>query len=163
MQHTHPKAEAQIPSFFSRRTYLQFMKRDHLRWARPCASFLGPLLLVACAGLSGATPETQVRQRATERWQALVGGDFNRAHSFNTPGFRAVVDANSFRGRIGNAGSWIGAEVVDVNCLEKAKCVARVRIDFKPVLSRRFGDKISTHTDETWLLEDGQWWIFQPI
>ena len=163
MQHTPPKAEAPTPRFFSHRTYLQFMKRDHLLWVRPCASFFGPLLLVACAGLSGAAPEAHVRQRATERWQALVGGDFNRAHSFNTPGFRAVVDANGFRGRIGNAGSWIGAEVVDVNCPEKAKCVARVRIDFKPVLSRRFGDKISTHTDETWLLEEGQWWIFQAI
>ena len=39
------------------------------------------LTLAACASLGGGKPEEQVRQRATERWQALVVGEFSRAYS----------------------------------------------------------------------------------
>ena len=40
---------------------------------------------------------------------------------------------------------------------------AKVRIEAKPFLGRKFGDTINTHYDETWLLEDGQWWLFEKI
>ena len=121
------------------------------------------LLLASCASLNNKPPEEQVRQRAAQRWQALVAGDFNRAYSYNTPGYRAVITPESFRGRIGSSGSWVGAEVMAMNCPEAVKCIARVRIDFKPFMGRRYGDNISTYADETWLLEDGQWWLFQDM
>jgi hypothetical protein len=130
-----------------------------LLWLSVCAS----LALTACASLSNLPPQEQVRQRAAERWQALVAGEFGRAYVYNTPGFRAVVNADGYRGRFGGAVIWLGAEVVNVNCPETTKCVALVRIDFKPLLSRKISDKISTHVEETWLLEDSQWWFFQVI
>lgn len=130
-----------------------------LLWLSLCAS----IALTACAGLSNLPPQEQVRQRATERWQALVAGEMNRAYTYNTPGFRAVVSADGYRSRFGGAIIWLGAEAVDVNCPETTKCLAQVRIDFKPLLSRKISDKISTHVEETWLLEDGQWWFFQVL
>ena len=128
-------------------------------WLSLCAS----LALTACASLSNLPPQEQIRQRATERWQALVAGEFGRAYTYNTPGFRGVVSADGYRGRFGGSVIWLGAEVVDVNCPETTKCMVSLRIDFKPLLSRKIGDKISTHLEETWLLEDGQWWFFQVI
>jgi len=124
-----------------------------------CAS----LVLAACASLGGSSPQDRVQERASQRWQALVTGDFTKAYDFSTPAFRAVVNRDSFRGRFTTSVKWEGAEVVSVKCAEPTRCTANVRIDFKPLLGSGFGDKINTHIDETWLLEDGQWWVFQSI
>lgn len=127
------------------------------RWLPVLAS----LVLAACANMPGDTPEQQVRTRATARWQALAAGDIASAYTYGTAGYKAVVTSDAYRRSVAN-GSWYGAEVLDVTCPEQTKCVAKVRIDFK-YLGRKGGEKISTHTDETWLLEDGQWWFFQKI
>ena len=138
--------------------------RQRTRWAALCATLGVALTLSACASLGGGSnPQQQVSQRATERWQALVKGEISRAYSYNTPGFRAVVTPDSYRYRFGSAVNWVGAEVIRVTCPDADKCTALLRIDFKPVLSRPGGAPISTHIDETWLLENGQWWFFQKI
>jgi len=121
------------------------------------------LVLAACASIDSKPPEDLVRQRVTERWQALVAGEFTRAYSYNTPGFRAVVTPDSYRSRFGGAVVWVGSEVVKVSCPEPTQCTALVRIDYKPALSQKEGVKYSTHVDETWLFEDRQWWFFQKI
>ena len=138
--------------------------RRRMRWASLCATLCVALTLSACASLGGGgNPQQQVRQRATERWQALVKGEISRAYSYNTPGFRAVVTPDGYRNRIGSSVIWLGAEVNRVECLEADKCTAVVRIDYKPVMMRQNSDKFSTHVDETWLFEDGEWWFFQKI
>src|SRR5665647_1251361 len=137
--------------------------RHRARWTSFCVSLCASITLAACANLGGGKPEEQVRQRATERWQALVAGEFSRAYSYNTPGFRAVISADGYRNRFGGAVTWLGAEVIRVNCSEADKCIALVRIDYKPVTGRQNTPKISTHVDETWLFEDRQWWFFQKI
>src|SRR5665647_406543 len=131
--------------------------RHRARWTSFCVSLCVAITLAACANLGGGDPEAQVRQRATERWQALVAGQFSRAYSYNTPGFRAVVSPDGYRNRFGSAVTWLGAEVIRVNCPEAKKCEAVLRVDFKPTLSRQKAGNISTHVDETWLFEDGQW------
>ena len=101
--------------------------------------------------------------RATTRWQALVKGDFDKAYSFTTQGYRAVVPKEAYRAKFGAALSWTGTEVVRVQCPESKKCIATVRIEFIPMTGLRAGGTMSTHVEETWLLEDGQWWYFQNI
>lgn len=138
--------------------------RQSTRWASLCATLSVVLTLSACASLGGGgNPQEQVRQRANERWQALVKGEISRAYSYNAPGFRAVVTQDGYRNRIGSSVTWLGAEVIRVECPEADKCTAVVRIDYKPVMMRQNNDKFSTHVDETWLLEDGQWWFFQKM
>ncbi|MFZ4480705.1 MAG: hypothetical protein ACOYNZ_12520 [Rhodoferax sp.] len=129
------------------------------RHAALCVS----LALAACASLDSRPPEERVRQRVAERWQAMAAGDMSRAYSYTPPSFRELVSFDVYRQRFGIGGSWVGGEAVSVNCADTAKCTARVRVDFKPLLVKGFDDKISTHTDETWLLEGGQWWLFQTI
>ena len=128
-------------------------------WAVAFAS----LTLSACATLGSTSPQDQVTQRANQRWQALIDVDFTRAYNFNTPGYRAAVNPQTHRASVGSAVAWVGAEATKVDCPDANKCIATVRIDFKPLMGGRYGEKINTHIDETWLFENGQWWYFQPF
>lgn len=130
-----------------------------LRWVPLLAS----VALAACASVGAGTPQAQISKRAAERWQALIALDFPRAYSYGTPSFRTVVPQDSYRIRFGAGVTWLGAEVVGVECPEATKCVAKLRIDYKPLLGRNTGDKYSSVVDETWLLEAGQWWIFESV
>lgn len=121
------------------------------------------IVLAGCASVAGNSAGELVKQRATDRWSALVRGEFSKAYTYSTLGFRTVVTLDGFRSRFGNAVQWVGSEVTEVVCPEATKCDAKVRIDFKPVVSGKAGGEISTYVDETWLLEDGQWWYFQPL
>lgn len=161
MQHNMPNIEASQPSFQRRPTHL--MQNRGLRRAARWALLLATVTLAACASMDKGDPQEQVRQRATQRWQALVAGEFSRAYTYNTPSFRAVVTPDGYRNRFGSALTWLGAEVVRVNCPEADKCIALVRIDYKPLLNYQADSKMSTHVDETWLFKDQQWWFFQQI
>ena len=128
-----------------------------------CLAVAAALALGACATPAANTSEDVVKQRGNARWVYLVASDFTKAYNYNTPSFRAVVSPETYRGRLGVGVVWVGGEVTDVNCPEAAICLAKVRIDFKPLLRGKLGEKFSTFADETWLLEDGQWWIFEPL
>ena len=120
-------------------------------------------VLGACASLGGQSPEEQVRMRANARWKTLVAGEFAKAYEYNTPGYRALVSQEVARGRIGSAVTWLGAEAVEVKCPTPDKCIANVKLDFKPFLRGKAGDKLETYFEETWLLENQQWWFFQDV
>ena len=113
--------------------------------------------------MTTAPPEEVVKQRVNERWKALVSGDFSRSYSLTSPSFRGLITQDVYRGRIGGAVNWVAGEVATVQCPEAIKCVARVRIDYKPLIRGRAGETFSTYADETWVLENGQWWSFEPL
>ena len=142
---------------------LHAKRRHALRPITIWAIALVSLTLSACATLGSTSPQDQVIQRANQRWQALIDADFTRAYNFNSPGYRAVVNPQTHRASVGSAVAWVGAEAIKVECPDVNKCLATVRIDFKPLMSGRYNEKMSTHIDETWLFEDGQWWYFQPL
>ena len=128
------------------------------------AGALAALALVAgCAAMGPQAPEDAVKVRASARWAALLKPDMSAAYSYMAPGYRKVHDEQAYRMRRGSAVKWTGAEEVDVRCPEATKCIAKVRIEAKPFLGRKFGDTIVTHAEETWLLEDGQWWLFEKL
>lgn len=118
---------------------------------------LSMAVLAGCANVSPKTPEEAVRERANARWKAMGEADYDLAYTFTTPGYRAVVPVKTYRARLAK-GSWFGGEAVGVKCPEPEKCIARVRIDYN-----HLGKKISTHVDETWLFEAGDWWIVQNL
>ena len=128
------------------------------------AGALAALALVAgCAAMGPQAPEDAVKVRASARWAALLKPDMSAAYSYMAPGYRKVHDEQAYRMRRGSAVKWTGAEVVEVRCPDATKCIAKVRIEAKPFLGRKFGDTITTHAEETWLLEDGQWWLFEKL
>lgn len=131
------------------------------RWSLMALMAAGALLS-GCASLQ-TKPEDAVTQRANERWQALLKGDIAKAYAYSAPGFRAVVDIQSFKGRTGIAGRWLGAQVTNVSCDTPERCKAVIRLEFSTLIPGFTKDRMTTHIDETWLLEDGQWWIFQKV
>ena len=137
------------------------------RWRMPFSrlfTVVAAVTLVACASTGGIpAAEQQLRQRATERWQALIKGEFSRAYLYSTPSFKAVVTPDAYRNRFGSAVTWTAAEVVLVSCSEVTTCTVTMSIDFKPLIARAKLPSVSTRVEETWLFEQEQWWFFQKI
>ena len=119
-------------------------------------------LLAACAGLQ-TKPEDAVTERANARWQALLKGDMAKAYTYSSSGFKAVVNLEGFKSRTGIAGRWHAAQVVNVTCDTPERCKAVIKLEFATLIPGFSKDRMTTHIDETWLLEDGQWWIFQKV
>ena len=120
-------------------------------------------LLSGCATFGAAAPEQSVQERSAARWKALIAGDLRAAYGYMLPSYRAVRSYEHYTGSIGGAAQWLGAEVVRVQCESGEKCTARVKIDAKPIAPTPYRGTISTGVDETWLLEDGQWWLYQKL
>ena len=122
------------------------------------------LTLAGCASFAPRTPEEQVKFRAQARQDALLKGERKRAYEYFAPGYRATVSAATFAGSIGNAVEMVGATVESVRCETLEKCVAQVKLEMKPLAVRGFaGTIVTTYANETWLLEAGQWWLFQTL
>lgn len=131
-----------------------------------CAA-LTVMVMSGCASLSTRAPEEVVAERAADRWAGLIKGDFKKAYSYNTPGYRGMVTQQRFQETRGRDGRVKAAEVYKVTCEEKDKCTARMKLTaYAPLVSSaRIGKPslIETYVNETWLLEDGKWWFFQKI
>lgn len=141
--------------------------RIHPATALNAARLAAACILISLAGCAGlgqsGTPEQQVKARAQQRQDALVKGDLERAYQYFTPAFRTAVTAQSYRASIGKALVMIAGTVESVECETLEKCVAKVKVETKPLVNPRFTATITTYADETWLLEGGQWWYFQKL
>lgn len=130
---------------------------------RRLAFYVLPLALLGCAGVGPAAPEDVVRLRAQERVDALRRGDFDAAYAFLSPGSRVLVPPEQYRAGFAAAPSWKGARVVEVRCETSEKCLARIAIEYVPLLPGARMGTIESHMDETWLLDGGQWWhVYRP-
>ena len=121
------------------------------------------LALAGCASLSAnKSPEEVVRQRATERVEAFVKGDIDRSYALTAPSYRKLRDLDAYRRTFGAAARWEKAEVKNVSC-EPVRCKVAIAVGVKPLIRGRFGDTITVQFEETWLLEDGNWWLYQAL
>lgn len=116
-------------------------------------------VLAACASAPPATPQEQVRARAQARWDAYIAGRFEQAYAYLSPASRAMLPYQRWRGAIGNLTTWKSAEVDTVTCETSDKCIVRVKVQHEPLLLRGKLGTISTALDETWLIDEGQWWL----
>lgn len=128
---------------------------------------LGTLALAAalagCASLAPVAPEEAVRNLANQRWQALVAQDFAKAYTYSTPAYRQLRTAAYYKAnRQGVPFTWLGAQVIRVDCEEK-KCAVRIALESKPISPFGFKGTLSTGLDETWVQEDGQWWLLEAL
>lgn len=120
--------------------------------------------LSACTSLPSGdlSPEEAVRARAQAKWNAQLAGQWQTVYDFSAPSYRAVVDLDKFRARFGSAVRWLAAEVVSVTCQDEV-CTASVRIESRPALAASKTAPLSTHVDEKWVREEGQWWVHQKL
>lgn len=134
-----------------------FVRQGHFRvWGMICAACL--TVLAGCASFATREPETDVRERAQARWDALVTGNWEKAYSFATPAYRKAVDLFGFRGRSAPAAKLKSAEVVNVKCKD-ATCDVTMRIGFAPL--QRGYPETTTDLEERWILEAGEWWRYE--
>lgn len=127
-----------------------------------CGALAATILLTACATSGTTTPEQLVQQRSTARWNALLAGDLKKAYGYLAPSYRAITPYEKYINNIGGAATWVSADVIRVEC-GTDKCSASVKIEAKPIVAMRYKGTITTGVNETWLLEDGQWWLFQKL
>lgn len=121
--------------------------------------------VAGCAGLTTpAAPEQVVRQLATQRWQALLAKDFDKAYEFSVPSYRALKTAEYYKNkRQATPVKWISAEIFNVEC-EASKCAVRIKLESKPIVPfSNFDGTIVGGLDETWVLEGGKWWMFETL
>ena len=130
-----------------------------LRRAFTAGFCCGLLVLSACA--TTVKTEETIEKRATERWNALLGGDLDGAYQFLSPGYRSSVSSLQYqRSLLLNRIKWTGAQFIESDCTETA-CKVKISIDYAlygalPGVS----SFESTQTlDESWVLAEGEWYF----
>lgn len=121
---------------------------------------IAAVLLAGCASMAPQTPEEQVRQRAEARWNALIKRDFATAYTYSPPSYRAIVPESAYRSRFGSAARWKGVQIHEVTC-EAERCTAKLRMETEVLQPPFTGQIVTTHFDEVWVREDGQWWRYE--
>jgi hypothetical protein len=120
-------------------------------------------VLSACASMSPRTPEDAVRERAQSRWNALLAGKWDEAYQYLSPGSRAMMSFDRYRGSFGSVVSWKSAQVHAVSCPQPDRCTASIKVTYVPTLRRGTLSTIETSVEEIWLLDAGQWWLPQGL
>ncbi len=127
------------------------------------AFMLTGVFLSACASKAPApeSPENSIAERAQDRWDALLAGDFETAYAFYSPGYRSttsVVDlAFELRSR---RVFWTSAQYREHSCLENT-CTVVFDVGYtinRPVPGLTKWDSSET-MEEKWIKTDGQWWF----
>ncbi len=115
------------------------------------------LVVSGCASLKQPTAESRLAERAEQRWQALVAGDFDQAYEYETPGYRAVYSKRAFQGSFGRNVRWLNAKVRDVSVTDNIAEV-RVLISYQSLTPQ--GQLIGGERPvlERWQFVDGEWW-----
>lgn len=107
------------------------------------------------------TPEAEaVRQRAQERWDALLANDFERAWTYLEPAVREGIKQRDYKNRFGAAAEWVSVEARNVKCIT-ARCAVLVRMTTRvamPTPTKSATMEITNHFEEEWVQEEGQWW-----
>lgn len=107
-----------------------------------------------------ARNEAKVRELAQIRIDALVNGEFAKAHSQLSPAYRALVDRATYRTLITRLREWDGGEILSVTCDEPDVCVVSWRADYTVVVQTPNMPPVSLAEirNERWLQLDGDWW-----
>lgn len=128
------------------------------------AGIVVTLLAAGCAstGTGPRPPEEIVQERAQARWNALVDRDFAAAYTYLTSGYRAVVPLAAYRRQSTGPAQWESAKAHKAKC-EAARCIVTVEITFRIGLPGHADRVQSSFVDETWVLEDGQWFKYEAL
>ena len=107
------------------------------------------------ANYKGKPIEDQVRERALQRWQALIVGDLDKAYGFFSPATKATYPIELYRVRM-RPGMWRDAKVDSVKCADQ---VCEVNLVLTIDHSRLKG--IVTPLAERWIVQDGvAWYVY---
>jgi hypothetical protein len=124
------------------------------------------IALTACAAMQPQTAEEQVQARAQQRWDALMKGDLKKGYEFSPPSYRGVTSYEVYRAKFGSGLKWKSAMVAGATCKpEQCKVKIRIEADVPLLISGAQGrlQQVTSYYDETWIREDGKWWIQESL
>ena len=128
-------------------------------------TLIGLLAVTGCASLTGVqpAPEEVVAERAQERMDALVAGDYERVYGFETPGFRETVSLEDYLDERSGRITYADGRVREVRC-EQTVCVAEVAVSyrFRSVRGRAsVAEPVTRISEQRWVQSGDQWWHFR--
>lgn len=117
------------------------------------------VMVAGCAGIGGLTkdssPEAKraaVTERVNARWAALIKGDLDTAYTFFSPAARQLLTIGTYKQQARGSG-FRKAEITSVTC-EAEVCQVTVMV----TLDHRQMAGLQSPVEETWVLENGQFW-----
>ena len=117
----------------------------------------GLVLAVVIAGCAapgrGVSDADAVAQRAQERWNELVKGNFAGAYAYISPTGRQLVTVDAYSGGL-RRNFWTDAKVGDVTCPTSEACEVDVWIEYQ-----HWGLKMRTPVKEKWVKQSSNWWF----
>ncbi len=109
---------------------------------------------------TSAGTETALAARAKARWDALAAGKLDDAYGYLSPGKRAVVTAEQYRGSI-KSGMWREWKVDGIECSEPDLCKVKMLISYTYKAKTSGALDVTRPLIETWRRQDGEWWFVQ--
>ncbi len=124
---------------------------------------LAGAFLSACAGRAPlpASPDNSIAERAQQRWDALLAGDFETAYAFYSPGYRSAASMIDMAFEVRSRRvRWTSAQYKEHSCLQNS-CTLLFDVGWtvnKPVpgLNKWDGSDI---IEEKWIKTGGKWWF----
>jgi len=101
-----------------------------------------------------------LKARAEARWGALIKGDIEKAYTYTTPEYRAVVNLQQYKGKYGRVVDWRGARVVDISYDVPTVATVSVEVTYRVDLPGTGGELIETQKaiSEKWIYKNREWW-----
>ena len=119
-----------------------------------CAALVVAGILGGCATANlGRSDKEIVAERAQQRWDLLVKGDFAGAYGFISPAGHELVNPVAYASSL-RTGFWIGAKVDHVECQTVEACEVDVWIEYQ-----YRGMKMKTPVREKWIRQKSDWWF----
>jgi hypothetical protein len=140
----------------------KFSNLKFVTWQTPNRWFalvLTAAILSACATGPGRVGNVIV-ERAQGRWEALLAGDFEKAYSYYSPGYRSGTSVFDFTFEIRSRRViWTSAQYREHSCVENS-CTVLFDVGYRVVQPVPGLDKWdgSDELEEKWVKTGGQWW-----
>ena len=96
-------------------------------------------------------PQDIVRERAQQRWNDLVKGDFAAAYEYLSSGSQSISEKKNYVAML-RPGFWKSAVVDKVQCPNSETCEADLTIEYEFK-----GQRIKTPVREKWIREGSNW------
>lgn len=108
-----------------------------------------------------ATDEEKVAERAHQRYQAMIAGDYRKAYKLMSPGYRVLNTLEDFQAANRGVAQWEKVQIVKVTCAEET-CKVGVSFDYRREKSLRSGLQATGGTvRDVWGKLDGQWYFLR--
>lgn len=107
-----------------------------------------------------STRRTELEQRVTAKWDALIRKDVAAAYSLTSPAYRNLFSLDAFKRSFSlNKVAWKRIEVVSTEFKSDDAATVGLKVYFVYYQPQaETNTEITTYLHESWVRVDGQWW-----